>query len=98
MDFICEMRSFRRALLAAGARLGHLSRLLSRNTGAWGSVLLSLFSVAIIWLGAWHMAREDAGRTEAAAYRATENLTRAFEENIIRLIQAHDQLLVFART
>ena len=43
------------------------------------------------------MASEDARRTEAAAYNDTANLALVFEENIIRLIQAHDQILLFAR-
>jgi diguanylate cyclase (GGDEF)-like protein len=87
-----------RTLIIAGIRLRHLATFASRSSGTGGSVLLGLFSVAIIWLGAWHMAREDASTTEIAAYHDAENLARAFEENIIRLIQAHDQILLFART
>src|SRR4029077_16925088 len=63
-----------------------------------GSILLGLFALAIIWVGAWSMAREDASRTEAAAFHETANLARVFEENIIRLIQAHDQILLSARS
>ncbi|HEY7246279.1 MAG TPA: EAL domain-containing protein [Xanthobacteraceae bacterium] len=43
------------------------------------------------------MASQDAGRTETAAYEETASLARVFEETIIRLIQAHDQTLLFAR-
>jgi diguanylate cyclase (GGDEF)-like protein len=68
------------------------------DAGVIGTILLGLLSVAIIWLGAWYIASEDAKRTESAAYQDTSNLARAFEEHIIRLIQAHDQILLFART
>jgi diguanylate cyclase (GGDEF)-like protein len=67
------------------------------DAGVIGSILLGLLSVAIIWLGAWYIASEDAKRTETGAYQDTSNLARAFEEHIIRLIQAHDQILLFAR-
>src|SRR5262245_9564042 len=62
------------------------------------TIALGMFSVALTWLGAWYMAAEEFKRTEAAAYQDTANLARVFEEHIIRLIQAHDQLLIFART
>src|SRR5262245_31305252 len=73
-----------------------------RTTGFWdagviGSILLGVLSVAIIWLGVWYITSEDAERTESAAFQDTSNLARAFEEHIIRLIQAHDQILLFAR-
>ncbi|PWT88368.1 MAG: hypothetical protein C5B56_08845 [Proteobacteria bacterium] len=61
------------------------------------TIALGLFSVAFAWLGAWYIAAEEFKRTEAAAYQDTANLARAFEEHIIRLIQAHDQILLFAR-
>src|SRR6266436_3804070 len=67
------------------------------DAGVIGTILLGLLSVAITWFGAWYIASEDAKRTEAAAYQDTANLARAFEEHIIRLIQAHDQILLFAR-
>ena len=70
----------------------------SRSTGARGSVLLGLFSITVIWLGASCMSIEDSRRSEAAAYQDTANLALVFEENIIRLIQAHDQILLFARS
>jgi diguanylate cyclase (GGDEF)-like protein len=68
------------------------------DSGIYVSILLGLFSVAIAWLGAWYISTEELERTEAAAYQDTANLARAFEEHIIRLIQAHDQILIFART
>jgi len=68
------------------------------DSGIYVSILLGAFSVAVAWLGAWYISTEELKRTEAAAYQDTANLARAFEEHIIRLIQAHDQILIFART
>src|SRR5215510_10381113 len=68
------------------------------DSGIYFSILLGVFSVAIAWLGAWYISTEELERTEAAVYQDTANLARAFEEHIIRLIQAHDQILIFART
>jgi len=68
------------------------------DSGIYASILLGVFSVAVAWLGAWYISTEELKRTEAAAYQDTANLARAFEEHIIRLIQAHDQILIFART
>src|SRR5436309_4561539 len=68
------------------------------DSGIYASILLGAFSLAVAWLGAWYISTEELERTEAAAYQDTANLARAFEEHIIRLIQAHDQILIFART
>src|SRR5262249_45842449 len=68
------------------------------DSGIYVSILLGAFSVAVAWLGAWYLSTEELKRTEAAAYQDTANLARAFEEHITRLIQAHDQILIFART
>ena len=66
--------------------------------GARSIILASLLSVAVIWLGAWYLTSVDAKRTEEGAFQDTANLARAFEEHIIRLIQACDQVLLFARS
>jgi diguanylate cyclase (GGDEF)-like protein len=68
------------------------------DPGIYVSILLGALSVAVVWLGAWYISTEELKRTEEAAYQDTANLARAFEEHIIRLIQAHDQILIFART
>ncbi len=68
------------------------------DSGFYVSILFGLFSVAVVWFGAWYISTEELKRTQAAAYQDTGNLARAFEEHIIRLIQAHDQILIFART
>jgi diguanylate cyclase (GGDEF)-like protein len=68
------------------------------SPGSLGSILIALLSAGTIWLGAFYMAVQDGNRTEEAAYQDTANLARAFEENTIRLIQAYDQIILFART
>src|SRR5262249_8513149 len=91
-----RLQTWRRRALGAGrTRLG---RAYFWDAGVVGSMLLGVLSVAIIWAGAWYIASQDAVRTESAAYQDTSNLARAFEEHIIRLIQAHDQILLFARS
>ena len=67
------------------------------DSGIYASILLGAFSLAVAWLGAWYISTEELERTEAAAYQDTANLARAFEEHIIRLIHAHDQILLFAK-
>ena len=84
-------------LIAIGGRLTRLSKHGFGIAGGRGSIFVGLLA-GTIWLGAFYMATEDADRTEAAAYHDTANLARAFEENIIRLIQAYDQILLFARS
>src|SRR5262245_18290645 len=66
------------------------------DSGIYVSILVGIFSVAVLLLGAWYISTEEFKRTEAAAFQDTANLSRAFEEHIIRLIQAHDQILIFA--
>jgi diguanylate cyclase (GGDEF)-like protein len=68
------------------------------NPGARNIILVSVLATAVIWLGAWHLAGLDARRAEDGAFRDTANLARAFEEHIIRLIKACDQILLFARS
>src|SRR5256885_5979204 len=87
-----------RHLVATSARLVRSISLIFGNSGARGSILLGVFAVGLDWFGAWYMASKDASRSETAAYHDAANLARVFEENIIRLLQAHDQILLFARS
>jgi two-component system, sensor histidine kinase len=57
-----------------------------------------LFSLFLIWLGALYFSRADFSQTENAAYQNATNLARAFEEHIIRVLQAYDQTLLFVRS
>jgi hypothetical protein len=70
----------------------------SAMRGVGATILVGVFSLGIIWLGVAYIANEDFKRTESTAFQDTANLARAFEEHIIRLIQAHDQILLFVRT
>jgi len=88
----------RQKLHAAWGRTRHALASSLHNAGARGSIILGLFSVLLIWLGVFYMMSQDAERSETAAYQETANLARVFEENIIRLVQAYDQTLLFART
>src|SRR5262245_47298330 len=73
-------------------------RLIFSTTGARVIVAVSLLSIAGIWIGVGYLTSVDAKRTEDSAIQDTANLARAFEEHIIRLIQAYDQILLFGRS
>src|SRR5438477_3076624 len=81
----------------SAARLARSRAATSGNAGVGASIIVGVLSLAIIWLGVAYIATEDFKRTESTAFQDTANLARAFEEHIIRLIQAHDQILLFAR-
>jgi len=65
--------------------------------GARGILLMGLLSVGTIAVGTWYLTTLDVKRAEDGAFQDTANLARAFEENIIRLIQECDQILLSAR-
>jgi len=65
--------------------------------GARGILLMGLLSVGTIGVGTWYLTTLDVKRAEDGAFQDTANLARAFEENIIRLIQECDQILLSAR-
>ena len=67
------------------------------RVGAYGSLIFGLSAIALIWLGAWYFTRAERIQTERAALHNAENLSRAFEEQIIRSIRAADQTLLYAR-
>jgi diguanylate cyclase (GGDEF)-like protein len=87
-----------RKSVAGNSRLALSMKPILAVAGARISILVSLLSVAVIWAGASYLTTVDARRTEAAAFQDTANLALAFEEHIIRLIQAYDQILLFARS
>src|SRR5579863_1241491 len=90
--------AFPRWLRSAAANFVDATKLVLEHSSAWASIILALLTAGTLWVGAWYMADQDASRTQTAAFNDTENLARAFEENIIRLIQAYDQTLLFARS
>src|SRR4051812_31382284 len=86
-----------RRLGALAARLVRTSEPTFGNAGVGVTILVGVFSLAFIWLGVGYIANEDLKRTESTALQDTANLARAFEEHIVRLMQAHDQILLFVR-
>ena len=83
----------RAALGRLTARLDHASRLVGR----FGSALIGIFAIILVWAGILYSISEERSRTEQAALRTGSNYARAFEEQIIRSIRAADQTLLYVR-
>jgi diguanylate cyclase (GGDEF)-like protein/PAS domain S-box-containing protein len=62
-----------------------------------GSAAVCLVSMSSIWTGAAYIVGEDFRRSREIAVHDTANLARAFEEHIVRSLQAFDQTLLIAR-
>jgi two-component system, sensor histidine kinase len=67
------------------------------RVGPYGSVLLGVSTVLLIWLGAFYFISQERLHAERAAQQNGANLDRAFEEQIIRSLRAVDQTLLYAR-
>jgi two-component system, sensor histidine kinase len=65
--------------------------------GPYGSLLIGLSAVFLIWFGALYFTESEKLQTEAAAQQTAANLARAFEEQIVRTIREADQTLLFVR-
>ena len=68
-----------------------------RFVGRFGSALVGISAVILIWGGILEINSEERARTEQAALRTGSNLARSFEEQIIRSIRAADQTLLYVR-
>jgi len=74
-------------------RMATVLRFLAHYSGA----VLGLCAVALLWAGIAQFLSSDREHAEQSAVQSTANLARAFEEHIIRSIQAIDQTLLNVR-
>src|SRR5260363_225985 len=78
-------------------RLDRAVDALVRLIGHFGSAVIGLSAIALVWVGIVYTITEERARTEQSALKNGANLARAFEEQIIRSIRAADQTLLYVR-
>ncbi len=85
-----------RPVSQTGEKLSHAHGWILR-VGPYASVLLGLSAIVLIWVGAYHFSESEFRQTKEAAIQNASNLSRTFEENIIRTIQSVDETLFYIR-
>jgi signal transduction histidine kinase/CheY-like chemotaxis protein/HPt (histidine-containing phosphotransfer) domain-containing protein len=63
----------------------------------YGSVLFGGLAILFIWVGEFYYSHSELLQTQTAALQNANNLSRAFEEHLIRSIRGVDQTLLYAR-
>ncbi|UFZ04894.1 ATP-binding protein [Bradyrhizobium ontarionense] len=90
----------RRLISKSMPLFGWLDRAVDRAVrliGHFGSAMIGLSAIALVWAGIFYTITEEHSRTEQSALKNGANLARAFEEQIIRSIRAADQTLLYVR-
>ncbi|NPV25157.1 hybrid sensor histidine kinase/response regulator [Bradyrhizobium aeschynomenes] len=90
----------RRLISKSMPLFGRLDRAVDRVVrliGHFGSAVIGLSAIALVWSGIFYTISEEYARTEQSALKNGSNLARAFEEQIIRSIRAADQTLRYVR-
>ncbi len=81
--------------------IARLGRLLgggaARVKGMTGASILGLCGLVIIWMAVLHSLSAEREQALQGAVQETSNLSRAFEEHIIRSLKAVDQTLLYIR-
>jgi two-component system, sensor histidine kinase len=65
--------------------------------GPYGSTILGVSAVLLIWIGTTYFIHSEKLQTEHAARENAANLSRVFAEQIVRSIRAVDQTLLYVR-
>jgi len=78
-------------------QLDRVMDIVMRLIGRFGSALIGLSAIGLMWASLAYSISENYQRTEQAVFRNEANLSRAFEEQIIRSIRAADQTLLYVR-
>jgi signal transduction histidine kinase/ActR/RegA family two-component response regulator len=68
-----------------------------RGVAAHGAVILGIASIALVWAGVLHSLAAERAQAFRGAVQDAANLSRAFEEHVVRSIKTIDQTLLYVR-